>query len=439
MIARMAAAARIHQSQAQLLGISTGGLMARISLVRATGDGGGRISAELFVIIERKSGSAVEAAAFARFKEPAQRGGVGLIGAQLNEIDAHRAEQALQFLLRLGLASGEGGPFAGVTGVDLQDLAGFGILKHEPAQRRHFQFVSVGDVHAHDVVAAIGLSQRRIRGLGEAQRGGQARAREAGGGSGTMRFEKIRKHHRNGPMRSDATQELQRGVQVRAAPLRLVKEDFTDNPQDVAAAFARRHELLDFISEEDQPDFVVVANGGEGEHGSDLGGQLALGLLAGAEQSGAAQVHEQHEGQFAFLDELFDERMVHARGDVPVDGADFVSRLVFADLLEVHSLALEDAVVLPREGFADEAVGAQLDLADFPEDFAGDHANAKWGMKNDESNERNWAHLSFSVRSHRWRTAVFTALSLTPCFSRVLDGGRNRATAVSGLPSAESR
>src|SRR5712692_3219267 len=93
MIARMAAAARIHQSQAQLLGISTGGLMARISFVRATGDGGGTISAELFVIIERKSWSAVEAAAFARFKESAQRGGVRLIGAQLNEIDAHGAEQ----------------------------------------------------------------------------------------------------------------------------------------------------------------------------------------------------------------------------------------------------------------------------------------------------------------------------------------------------------
>src|SRR5947209_254346 len=64
MTASMAAAARIHQSQAQLLGISTGGLMARISFVRATGDGGGTISAELFVIIERKSCSAVAAAAF---------------------------------------------------------------------------------------------------------------------------------------------------------------------------------------------------------------------------------------------------------------------------------------------------------------------------------------------------------------------------------------
>src|SRR6266446_2702967 len=52
MIARMAAAARVQPSQAQPLGISTGGLMARMSFVRATGDGGETISAELFVIIE---------------------------------------------------------------------------------------------------------------------------------------------------------------------------------------------------------------------------------------------------------------------------------------------------------------------------------------------------------------------------------------------------
>src|SRR5258708_40089560 len=115
MIARMAAAARVHQSQAQPLRISTGGLMARISFVRATGDGDGTISAELFVIIERRPWSAVEAAAFARFKESAQRGGVRLIGAQLNENNEHGAEQFRQFLLRLGLAPLEGGPLAGVA------------------------------------------------------------------------------------------------------------------------------------------------------------------------------------------------------------------------------------------------------------------------------------------------------------------------------------
>ena len=58
--------------------------------------------------------------------------------------------------------------------------------------------------------------------------------------------------------------------------------------------------------------------------------------------------------EFAFLDELLDERMVHPRGDVPVNRAHVVAGLVFAHLVEVHALALEDGMVLARERFGHE-------------------------------------------------------------------------------------
>jgi len=96
-------------------------------------------------------------------------------------------------------------------------------------------------------------------------------------------------------------------------------------------------------------------------------------LIARAEQTRPAHVHDEHEREFAFLDELFDERMIHPRGDVPVDRAHVVAGLVFAHLVEVHALALEDGMVLARERFGDDAVGAQLDLPDFFENLAGNH------------------------------------------------------------------
>src|SRR4051812_41753803 len=43
---------RVHQSQAQVFGISTGGLIARISFVIAVADGGGTRRAELFEFIQ---------------------------------------------------------------------------------------------------------------------------------------------------------------------------------------------------------------------------------------------------------------------------------------------------------------------------------------------------------------------------------------------------
>ena len=162
-------------------------------------------------------------------------------------------------------------------------------------------------------------------------------------------------------------------VQIRPAPFRLEKQNLADDAQHVAAAFARRNELLHLVGEQEQADLVVVADGGEGEHGGDLGGEFAFGLLARAEQAGAAHVHHQHQRQFAFLDELLDERMVHPRGDVPVNRAHVVAGLVFAHLVEVHALALEDAVVLARERLGHEPVRANLDLPDFFENLAGNH------------------------------------------------------------------
>ena len=66
--------------------------------------------------------------------------------------------------------------------------------------------------------------------------------------------------------------------------------------------------------------------------------------------------------------------MIHPRRDVPIDGPDIISRLVFAHLVEIHPLALEDAVILARQRLAHEAVGANLNLPDLLEDLARNHS-----------------------------------------------------------------
>ena len=133
----------------------------------------------------------------------------------------------------------------------------------------------------------------------------------------------------------------------------------------MAAAFAGRNEFLHLVAEEDETDLVVVADGGEGEHRGDLRREFSFGLVARAEQARTAHVHDEHEREFAFLDEFLDERMIHPRGDVPVNRAHIIAGLVFAHLVEVHALALEDGMILARERFGHDEVRAQLDLPDF--------------------------------------------------------------------------
>src|SRR5471032_2860984 len=142
-------------------------------------------------------------------------------------------------------------------------------------------------------------------------------------------------------MRRDAGHEFQCVHQIRPAPLRLEEQHLADDAQDVAAAFAWRDEFFHLVAEENETDLVVVADGGEGKHGGDLGGEFALGLAARAEQAGAAHVHDEHEREFAFLDKLLNERMIHPRGDVPVNRPHVVAGLIFAHLVEVHAWPLK--------------------------------------------------------------------------------------------------
>src|ERR1700760_2947757 len=65
--------------------------------------------------------------------------------------------------------------------------------------------------------------------------------------------------------------------------------------------------------------------------------------------------------------------MIHPRRDIPINGTHLVARLIFAHLLEIHSLPLENAVKLPSQRLAHETRGAQFNLAYFFEDFARDH------------------------------------------------------------------
>lgn len=59
-------------------------------------------------------------------------------------------------------------------------------------------------------------------------------------------------------------------------PLRLEKQNLADDAQNVAAAFLGRDEFLHLVGEQDEADLVAVADGGEGEHGGDLGREFAL-------------------------------------------------------------------------------------------------------------------------------------------------------------------
>ncbi|MPN01076.1 hypothetical protein SDC9_148276 [bioreactor metagenome] len=98
----------------------------------------------------------------------------------------------------------------------------------------------------------------------------------------------------------------------------------------------------------------------------------------GPKNTRTADIHNQHQGELPLFYKLLDERMVHPGGDIPVNGTDLVPGLILAHLVKVHSLALEHAVILSRQRFTDQAVGANFNLPDFLENLAWNHGTGNW-------------------------------------------------------------
>jgi hypothetical protein len=187
------------------------------------------------------------------------------------------------------------------------------------------------------------------------------------------RRQEVRDQKRDGLPPHDVPEEVQPDVQRRLATLLGERQDLADHAQDVPLALLGRHEFLDLVGEDDQPDAIVVADGGERQHRRDLGGQVALLALARSEAAGRRHVDDQQHGHLALLAEQLDVSLVHARRDVPVDEADVVAGDIGTHLLERDAASLEDRMVLARHPIPDQSLGHDLDLADPLQQLAGQH------------------------------------------------------------------
>ena len=105
-------------------------------------------------------------------------------------------------------------------------------------------------------------------------------------------------------------------------------------------------------------DAVSVPGEQASEHGYQLRGQHALAYFPGAEVHRAAQVEEKPGGDFAVRVELTYVRRLQPCRNVPVDVADIVVKLVFAQVGEIEAegakqraiVALQQAVEAADDG-----------------------------------------------------------------------------------------
>ncbi len=105
--------------------------------------------------------------------------------------------------------------------------------------------------------------------------------------------------------------------------------------------FSGGNEQQRLVGEHHQTHLVAVLQGAETQHGGGFRGDLAFAQRHAAIIRRTGNIDRQDHREFPLLMEFADERLVHARRDVPIDEPHFVAVLVFAEVIEIQTLPAE--------------------------------------------------------------------------------------------------
>ncbi len=120
-----------------------------------------------------------------------------------------------------------------------------------------------------------------------------------------------------------------------------------------------------------RPDLIVVADGAESEKARHFRRKLTFGLRNASKTSRRADIDDENDSKFAFFSEFFHVSGAEPRGHVPINGTDFIARLIFADVLEIHAAPFKDAVIIPSERCLDQTFGLDFERADLLQNLGG--------------------------------------------------------------------
>ena len=132
-------------------------------------------------------------------------------------------------------------------------------------------------------------------------------------------------------------------------------------------AFLRWNKLFDMVGEEDDAHLVLIAAGRAGQRGGHLGQQFALTGRTAAKVKTAADIDQQHDGEFALFLKHLHVRTTKARRHIPVNIAHVIAGVVFAHFGKRHTAPLEGRMVFACEEIVDRTARLDLDIPYFLE------------------------------------------------------------------------
>ena len=158
-------------------------------------------------------------------------------------------------------------------------------------------------------------------------------------------------------------QMLEGKRQIRLDRARFDVPQRLQNLPGLPGALLKRNVQLDLVGERQQPHFHIVAGCGESQDRGDPDKQLPLRLVRAGKFHRAGKVGNDHSAQFFFFKILFDKRVTHARGGVPVDLPVVIAMLVALVLIEFEAPASQGASIIANLVIPHRFSNVDLDVA----------------------------------------------------------------------------
>ena len=166
-----------------------------------------------------------------------------VVSLDTDKVNRHALEQ---FLGRFALAfcfTGECFAEGGVTGVDEECFAGFGVFEFHETCGREFHFAWVHNRHGENIVALAQHAERVFKTF----------------------VQKVAHHDDDCLAVQNFAGVFERHLRVGAVMLRFKIKNFADEAQYVLATFFGRNEKFDLVGVNEEADLVVVLDGGKCE------------------------------------------------------------------------------------------------------------------------------------------------------------------------------
>ncbi len=130
-------------------------------------------------------------------------------------------------------------------------------------------------------------------------------------------------------------------------------------------SFFRWNKFFNLIGKENDPNFVIIINGGKSQYCRKLRDEFALKLINRSKIGRRTNIYQKHNRKFSFFFKNFDERLPSTGCYIPINIPDIIPVLITSHFTKRHTSTLKGTLIFSGENMLAQSLGFNLNFPNF--------------------------------------------------------------------------